>query len=132
MRLGQALTYAGDHPRARATFVCAADRARGLHDAPALACAALGFSSATPGTGGGAVSTTLVSLLEESLAMLATEDSALRATVLGCLASALYFSRDAERRDALSGDAVAMARRVGDGAALARALVQRHNVLWGP
>src|SRR5262249_57932489 len=75
---------------------------------------------------------TLVALLEESLRMLGGEDSSLRATVLGSLASALYFSRDEERRDALSCEAVAMARRVGDVPALARALVQRHHVLWRP
>jgi tetratricopeptide (TPR) repeat protein len=130
MRIGQALTDAGDHPRARATFERAAERARALHDAPTFARAALGYSYAFPGTG--AVSPTLVALLEESLGMLGTEDSALRATLLGCLASALYFSRDAERRDVLSRDAVAMARRAGDRDALARALIQRHHVLWGP
>jgi tetratricopeptide (TPR) repeat protein len=130
MHLGEAQSCAGDHPRARAAFERAAERARVLRDAATFARAALGFSFATPGVG--AVHGTLVALLEESLRMLGEEDSSLRATVLGSLASALYFSRDEERRDALSREAVAMARRVDDPPALARALVQRHHVLWRP
>ncbi len=130
MSLGRAQTYAGDHSRARATFERAAEHARALSDAAAFAHAALGLSLAAPGVG--VVYPTLVALLEESLRLLGPEESALRATVLGSLATALYFSRDEERRYALSSDAVAMARRVGDGSVLARALVQRHYVLWGP
>jgi tetratricopeptide (TPR) repeat protein len=130
MILGQAQSFAGDHARARATFERAAERARTLGDAPTFARAALGLAFATPGVG--AVSSALVALLEEALRMLGEEDSTLRAAVLGSLASALYFSRDEERRDALSGEAVTMARRVGDAGTLARTLVQRHHVLWGP
>ena len=130
MLLGQAQSFAGDHPRARATFERAAARARALGDRRAFALAALGFSFATPGIG--AVYTTLVMLLEEALRMIGEEDSALRAALLGSLASALYFSRDEARRESLSRDAIAMARRVGDRATLARTMVQRHHVLWGP
>jgi tetratricopeptide (TPR) repeat protein len=130
MILGQTQSFAGDHARARATFERAAERARTLGDAPTFARAALGLAFATPGVG--AVSSGLVALLEEALCMLGEEDSTLRAAVLGSLASALYFSRDDERRHALSSEAVAMARRVGDASTLARTLVQRHHVLWGP
>jgi tetratricopeptide (TPR) repeat protein len=130
MLLGQAQSYAGDHPHARATFERAAERARALGDVQTFAQAALGFGFATPGIG--AVYPTLVALLEEALRVLGEGDSPLRAAVLGSLASALYFSRDEARRDALSDEAVAMARRVGDPRTLARTLVQRHHVLWGP
>jgi tetratricopeptide (TPR) repeat protein len=129
LSLGDAQTYAGDHPRARATFERAAERARALGDASSFARAALGFGFAAPGVG--AVYGTLVALLEEALRLLGDADSADRATVLGSLASALYFSRDELRREELSSEAVAMARRVGDPGALARALLQRHHVLWG-
>jgi tetratricopeptide (TPR) repeat protein len=45
---------------------------------------------------------------------------------------ALYWSDSRDRRDALSGDAVAMARRLGDTAALAFALNSRLKALWAP
>src|SRR5262249_10809216 len=48
------------------------------------------------------------------------------------LSTALYFARADERREALSREAVAMARRVGEPRSLAHALAQRHFVLWGP
>jgi tetratricopeptide (TPR) repeat protein len=130
MSLAQAQAYAGDHPRARATYERAAERARSIGDAATLARAALGYSLAAPGVG--AVYPTLVAMLEEALRMLGEADGALRATVLGSLASALYFSPDERRREELSVEAVAMARRVGERGALARALVQRHHVLWRP
>src|SRR5262249_55733858 len=78
MRLGEAQSYAGDHALARATFERAAERARALRDSTTFARAALAFSFAAPGVG--AVSGTLVSLLEDSLRMLGEEDSGLRAT----------------------------------------------------
>jgi tetratricopeptide (TPR) repeat protein len=127
--LGQTQSFAGDHQRARATFERAAARARALGDRGAFARAALGFAFTTPGIG--VVNTTLVALLEEALRMIGNDDSALRAALLGSLASALYFSRDEARRETLSRDAVAMARRVGDPATLARTMVQRHHVRWG-
>src|SRR5262249_35827916 len=125
--LGQAQHYAGDHPRARATFERAAERARALGDARRFARAALGYSFAAPGIG--AIYPALVALLEESLRMLGEEDSGLRAAVMGSLASALYWSRNEDRRDALSREALAMARRLGDTVTLARVLVQRHHAL---
>src|SRR5262249_2087459 len=130
MALGQALRNAGDHSRARATFERAAESARAIGDARAFAYAALGYSFAAPGIG--AIYPTLVALLEESLRLLGDDDGELRATIQGSLASALYWSRNEERRDALSTEAVAMARRAGNPVTLARALVQRHHVLWGP
>jgi tetratricopeptide (TPR) repeat protein len=130
LALGQAQTFRGDHPHARTTFERAAERARALGDAASFARAALGYSFAAPGVG--AVYTTLVALLEDALRLLDEEDGPLRAAVLGSLASSLYFSRDEGRREDLSREAVAMARRVGQADALARALVQRHHVLWGP
>src|SRR5207247_10393090 len=59
-------------------------------------------------------------------------DSALRARVMARLAMGLYASGAPERCDALSEQAVAMARRVSDPATLAYALHARHAVLWGP
>jgi len=63
----------------------------------------------------------LIKLMDESLELLGEEDSALRASVMGRLSGLLEFSAD-ERRIALSKEAVAMARRVGDPKALYYAL----------
>ncbi|HZR83950.1 MAG TPA: AAA family ATPase [Candidatus Binatia bacterium] len=131
LALGDARWRAGDFAGARAAFETAARMARAAGDAVAFGRAAVGYSHATPEVG--AVHVRLVELLEEALATLGPEDTALRASLLGRLAAALYFSHgDEERRRALSEQAVAMARRVGDLPALARALLVQHFVLWGP
>ena len=62
----------------------------------------------------GVIDSLLISLLEEALAALGTTDSSLRASVLARLAIALVWSDAEERRDALSHEALAVARRVGD------------------
>jgi tetratricopeptide (TPR) repeat protein len=51
---------------------------------------------------------------------------------MGRLATSLYWSDARERRDALSREAVAAARRLGDEAAIAYALQSRRVALWGP
>src|SRR5207249_6537816 len=63
-----------------------------------------------------------IDLLEEALGALPSEDSALRAWIMARLAVALSFVGSEDRRRELAADAVAMARRAGDGAALAYAL----------
>jgi tetratricopeptide (TPR) repeat protein len=62
-------------------------------------------------------------LMEEGLALLGQEDSALRATLLGHLSITLEGTGD-ERRFSLSEEAVSMARRVGNPKAL-------YYALWG-
>jgi predicted ATPase len=128
--LGDAAWRAGDAIKARDNFERAAQSARALGSAEALARAAVGFGRVSSETG--AVDHALVGLLEEALRGLDEGDSALRAALLARLAMALYFSREEERRAALSEQAVAMARRVGDPSALVFALITRHFVLWGP
>jgi DNA-binding CsgD family transcriptional regulator len=80
----------------------------------------------------GAVDAVRVALLEEALDGLDDGDSGLRARLLARLATELYFADQPERRVALSREAVAMARRVGDPAALAYALETSHLARWGP
>jgi tetratricopeptide (TPR) repeat protein len=63
-----------------------------------------------------------VPLLEEALSLLGDEDSALRARVLARLGGALRDETSPDRRSALSVEAVAVARRVGDPGALVFAL----------
>ena len=59
-------------------------------------------------------------------------DSSLRVRLLGRLARELHFAPDPEEREALSAEAVAMARRLGDAATLAFALGARHVATWAP
>ena len=74
-----------------------------------------------------------IELLERALAMLGEHDSAWRARVLGRLADSLRDVADnAERRRRLAADALAMARRTGDGRALATALGAQCEAIAGP
>src|SRR4030095_4214002 len=72
---------------------------------------------------------------EESLGALGTEDSAPRALLLGRLAVALYWSPAPERRASLgpmTGQAVAMAERLGDTTVQLVSLASRHWANWRP
>jgi len=125
LALGDAACRAGDHPRARTEFQKAAESAGRAGDAKAVALAAIGFGEARPHFG--IADPSLVRLLERALAALADEDSVLRARVLAALAEALYgVPAEEERRERVSREALAMARRTGDPAALASALNARH------
>jgi DNA-binding SARP family transcriptional activator len=128
---GDAQTKAGDTIDAHKTFREAADTARALGSARLLSQAALGFGAAGQ-MAGGIVDEALVDLLEEALAAVGDDDPALRARLLARLAIELSFSEARERRAELSGEAVEIARRVGDTRGLGFALVARHWSLWGP
>jgi tetratricopeptide (TPR) repeat protein len=138
---GDAYRKAGDSARSRAVFVEAAGMARRLHaaDEPQagelLARAALGLG--TKGfwgpTAAGEVDDVLVALLEESLAVLGPQDSALRAQLLACLAVSVYWSPEKWRSGAhLGAQAVAIARRVGDPVTRLICLASRHIIGWTP
>jgi len=138
LALGEARWRAGDVPGARTTLLDAAERARGLGPADdgLLARAVLAFGGgalrswhATRGTFGDRP----LCLLEEALVRIGEGDTALRAQLLGLLAEELYYQQPAAaRRDALTRQAVDMARRLGDQQALASALISRCLALWGP
>jgi DNA-binding SARP family transcriptional activator/tetratricopeptide (TPR) repeat protein len=115
---------------ARETFATALAVARELDDPALLARAALG--AAGPWSTLGREDPAVVAVLEEALERLGEEDSPLRARLLARLSLELYYSGQPERRMALSEDAVAIARRLGDPATLASALDARHYVLWRP
>ncbi len=74
----------------------------------------------------------VVGLLERAERALPPEPSRLRCAVLAELANALIFSDEGERRERLAREAVAMARALGDPAALVAALLAEHFVCWGP
>lgn len=134
--LGDAQWRAGDGPEARATFERAIGLARRTGDPELLARAALGYVTALGGfllyarfeVGG-----TSVGLLEEALAGLPPGDSSLRAHLLAHLALEMWSADESvERRVEVSGQAIAMARRVGDSEALVTALHSRHWALTTP
>jgi len=134
--LGTARTRAGHYPEARATFREAAELSYEAGVWPALARAVLGFGGGA-GFGGvwvtfAAVDDELVHLLELALEVCPAGDSHERVRLLGRLAQALYWAPERERALRLSEQALEIARRLGDPAALAYALDSRHVVLWGP
>ena len=121
---------AGLEDAARATFQDAAATARMLGDAALLGRAALGFAGQWSVLG--RVDEERLAVLEEALAALGEEDSPLRARLLARLALELYYSGDPDRRQALSEQAVELARRLGDPRTLAACLDARHYALWRP
>ncbi|HEX2415483.1 MAG TPA: BTAD domain-containing putative transcriptional regulator [Thermoleophilaceae bacterium] len=132
LRLGDVQARAGDITSAKETFLRAAELARSAALPKQLARAALGY-------GGRFVwarawgDRHLVPLLEEALDVLPVEDSELRVRLLARLAGGpLRDILPPEPREAMSQQAVAMARRLGDPAALAYALDGRYSANWGP
>jgi tetratricopeptide (TPR) repeat protein len=129
--LGDAQRQAGD-PEFRTTLLAAAALARRLGDGPGLVRAVLannrGFVSAS-----GVVDDERLNALEDALEAVGEDDGADRAVLLATLAAELAFSpADRARRVALSDDALALARRLDDPAALSRVLSLRFVTLWMP
>jgi tetratricopeptide (TPR) repeat protein len=129
--LGDAQRQAGD-PEFRTTLLEAAALARRLQDGPRLVRAVLansrGFVSAS-----GVVDDERLHALEDALEAVGDGDRPDRALLLATLASELAFSpADRARRVALSDDALALARRLDDPAALSRVLSLRFVTLWMP
>ena len=136
LRLADAQWRAGDARAARSSFEQATEVARRLGDSELLAHAALGYVTALGGfllfarfeiggTGAG--------LIEEALAALPDSDSPLRTRLLARLALEMYSANEpVERRVALSGEAIEMARRLDDSEGLVTALHARHWALTTP
>lgn len=132
LSLGKALVRSGDLSKARTAFLEAVAEARRLSAEEHFARAALRLSGRRAPLAGGRVDLEAVGLLEEALDRLGPEDSVLRAAVLGQLSVELYWSGDHQQRDALSRQAVAIARRTGDDTVVADALFARRFAAWGP
>ncbi len=130
--LAAARQRAGLWDAARDTYAQAAEAARQAEAPALLADAALGHS------GGswerfGTEDPASVALLREALELLPDEDSGLRAQVLARLSGVLYYSPGSEETTvALANDAIAMARRLDDDAALATALAAAQYAYWRP
>jgi len=128
---GEAESRAGRTPAAKETFVAAAEIARKLGLPKALAQAAVGYGGRIVWVRA-ADDTRLVPLLEEALAALPPDKRALRARVLGRLSGALRDEHDRARREALSAEAVDLARASGDPAVLGAALDAYGYAILGP
>ena len=129
IELGAAQRRAGQ-PEARVTLLAAGDIAErmGLHDGLAQAALAYGGTAFWLRAGDDA---DRIPFLERALAARADREDALRVRLLGHLAGALRGEPDATRRTALSGDAVAIARRLGDPTTLMQALASRQLAIAG-
>jgi tetratricopeptide (TPR) repeat protein len=130
LRMGAAQVRAGRYPEAKEIHMRAAEVARSLGAADQLARAAIGYGE--PQVEGGRVNRVLVDLLREALDALSDQDTPLRARTLARLSMELTFSDDVQLKDALSREAVEMARRLGDVTALGAALDARWMAIWGP
>ena len=129
--LGEAEARAGNTPAARDAFLDAARIARRLGLARELARAAWGYGGRIVFARAGG-DDRLVPLLEDGLAALGDDDAELRARLLARLAGALRDEPARERRDALSREAIELARRTRNPAALAYALDGRAAAIVGP
>jgi len=130
--LGETQMRAGDAPAAKESYRAAADVARRLNLPELLARAALGHGGrfAWAAARGDRL---LVDLLETAMHTLGDAPSELRAKVLARLAAALRDSPPHRaQRMSLSEQAIAIARQVGDAAALAYALEVRTLLIYGP
>ena len=131
---GEAELRVGDPRPARASFERVVSLI-GDSDADRLARAALGHAGSRirawwPDIAAG--NTRNVELLELALARLPEVDSTRRAEVLGALAQELHWWPQTEdRREELSAEAVAMARRLGDADTIAYVLCARNLALAG-
>ncbi len=131
--LGEAALAAGDPDRARAAYAEAAELARRTSRAELLAAAALGVAGGQGGFEIDLRDPDRVAVLTEALEAQPEGDSRARAALLGRLSLTLAFTGAApEQREAVSAEAVAMARRLGDPAVLAAALAARCDAISGP
>jgi AAA ATPase-like protein len=132
LALGAARTRSGDTGAGRATYLDAASLARDLGLGDRLASAALGYAGVTGYHFSGRRDETLVALLEEAITAIPPGDSEMRVRLLARLSVALYWSDDDCRRNELSEEAVAMARRLRGPSTLAMAIHSRRYAQWGP
>jgi tetratricopeptide (TPR) repeat protein len=131
--LGEAALAAGDAGGARSAFAKAAELARRTEQAELLATAALGMAGGQNGFEINLRDPDRVAVLTEALAAQPEGDSEARAALLGRLSLALAFTgAGPQRRDELSADSVAMARRLSDPPVLAAALAARCDAISGP
>ena len=131
--LGEAALAAGNPEGARAAFTETAELARRTGNAELLAAAALGVAGGRGGFEVDLRDPDQAAMLSQALSAQPDGDSQVKVALLGRLSLALAFTGAASaRREALSTEAVVMARRLGDPVALAAALAARCDAIPGP
>lgn len=130
LSLGAAQERAGDPLDARASFLAAVRAARAAGDGRRFARAVLGCAGRALTPTSGSLDGELVELLTEALERIG-DDDALRSALLGRLVLERYHVDPKQVREVRTAEAVALAERSGDRAALSRALHVRHFALWG-
>ena len=132
LALGDALSRAGGARAAREVLVEASEIAKSLGSSRELALAVLGFGGALPWVRPGR-ETRLIPLLQDALVHLGGADDALRVRLLTRLACAWRSSPEQQpQSDALSRQAVDLARALDDRPTLAYALIGRFYAIWWP
>ena len=130
--LGEAQRRAAD-PAFKDTLLDAARLAESRDDGPGLARAALANQRGMYASGVGVYDAQRVRTVESALQAVGPADTAIRARLLAVLAEELIYDEHAQgRRTALSREAVALARRLGDPATLARVLLNRQYTIMTP
>jgi tetratricopeptide (TPR) repeat protein len=129
--LGRAESLSGRVEEAKEAYREAADLASQHGLTGALAQAAIGYGGRFVWFRAGD-DVRLVPLLAEALRRLPKTDSPDRVRLLARLAGALRDEASPERRLAVSEEALAMARRIGDRRSLGYALVGRYTAIMGP
>jgi tetratricopeptide (TPR) repeat protein len=131
--LGEADLAIGNPEAARAAFAEAAELARRTGQAELLAAAVLGMAGGRAGFEVDLRDPERVAMLSQALSAQPDGDSQAKAALLARLSLALAFTGAASRqREALSTEAVAMARRIGDPMTLAAALAARCDAVADP
>ncbi|HLY50973.1 MAG TPA: AAA family ATPase [Solirubrobacteraceae bacterium] len=131
LAVGAARMRSGERVMRRAAFRDAAALAEELGDARGLAQAAIGASQRyvqQPGV----VDRELIAMLERALELTEGEATLERVQLLSRLCGAIYYAPERGRMVALSDDAVAIARELGDPEAMAYAQAARRRALWDP
>ncbi|HJT37046.1 MAG TPA: AAA family ATPase, partial [Actinomycetota bacterium] len=135
LALAESERRSGETTDARASFDAAAEVAKQIGSGERLSVAALGYGAVGFGAmwfGEGRSDEHLVGLLEEALeAPPRTGNSWLRARLLTRAAQELYWSPQRDRAVALSDEAIAIARKLGNPAELASALIGHFSVRVG-
>ncbi|MGH9010386.1 MAG: ATP-binding protein [Acidimicrobiia bacterium] len=129
--LGEAERRAG-LPDYRETLLEAARRARQRHDADALARAALANCRGSLMSNAGKLDRERVDDLRAALEVFGETDSPIRARLLAHLALEQTWRGDRAELARLSGDAIAMARRLGDPGTLADVLLSSFYATYSP
>lgn len=135
--LGYARRSAGSYAASVEAFTRAMTLARSIGDGLQLSRAALGYVHAHPETSRADMQ--MMQLLEEIIGVLGGLPDAqqpqaqeLLAIARSRLSMSLSFTAGRDRCDAMSRDALALARKAGDPAALSYALHARHWAMWKP